>query len=152
MDPKFMRVASHFSNLYRKVLGDRPSMSDLNESELAKKYLVKARSSNHNELWEAGRELAQIFNMDWENLIPNTLQAVEAPALKKAIVPTHLSENHWSILTACAVKVGGPIANMFVNQAKNADPKNVEEAVDIIAGKLGTFDRAFRQAVGASQL
>jgi hypothetical protein len=158
MDMRLMKSANHFAMLYRRVFSERVTISSFEDMGIARGLLDKAMTSTDAELNAAAQEIAGILGLNIQGKSSSSPAPARAPAASPAPAPSASNqagkpptEAEWTFITQCAIKIGGPIGGILINQARGESPASFQAAVDSIASKLGGFGNDFRREINTAK-
>jgi hypothetical protein len=158
MDMRLMKSANHFVMIFRRVFAERIPLSSFEDMGVAQGLLDKAMSSNDKELIAEAEVIAGILGLTTQSNPSNDPDAPASKAPTPSPNPTKSNqvdkaptEEDWTFITRCAVKIGGPIGGILINQTRAESPATFQTAVDSIADKLGGFGNNFRREITTSK-
>lgn len=157
MDMRLMKSANHFAMIYRRVFSERITISSFEDIGIARGLLERAATSSDTELLASAQEIAGILGLKIQaksssDPAPTPTRAPStsptAPANQAGKPP---SEADWTFIGQCAMKIGGPISGILLNQTRGESPASFQAAVDSIAAKLGGFGNDFRREITSNK-
>lgn len=151
MEMRLLKMANTFVMNYRRVVGDKIALTALEDAVVAKGYIEKAMALEDKELSEAAMDLANGMKIVVAPKGGVTSLPVAAEP-KMAPIPSKINAADWVAIESAAMKIGGPISGVLLNQVKDEAPQTFDAAVESMAEKLGSgYGNDFRREVRANK-
>lgn len=155
MDMRLMKSANHFAMIYRRVFSERITISSFEDIGIARGLLERAATSSDTELLASAQEIAGILGLKIQGKSSSASTPTRAPSPSPTAPASQAgkppSEADWTFIGQCAMKIGGPISGILLNQTRGESPASFQAAVDSIAAKLGGFGNDFRREISSNK-